>query len=401
MKLEYTITRDEATIGTDAVPVDDTYLANDNVWRCPNYGPAPDALEAVAVAYAAPEGAPDAVVDLYYWDELTEEWYRFADTTVPMGEVRYPALPNIVERMDSRTWSTIHVAVVVRAMVDPPEGDYEITVAASIGYQGVDLGGTLAGVIAVLASILSESGTIRSTTTPDKADGEEGKIEVDRTGNTFGSIVLAHDRPMILPVAGSITDTTELYEGPCDGLICETDDVYVYVQLRESPRLASIDPADWTLGGGWTAVGSVITHTPGSTNDLVFPQQATFPILAGLTYCVMYTVAGRTQGQVTEKLGTAAGSARTTNETFLIAITAATNGNVVFTPDSDFDGSIDIQDVWIFPHVYLANAGERYEYASSHVAALADMGSPTILVATPDDAVLKAVWYRRPGAEEV
>lgn len=92
----------------------------------------------------------------------------------------------------------------------------------------------------------------------------------------------------------------------------------------------------WTKGANWTISGGNATHAAGATADL---SQNNI-IGAARTYELTFTVSGRTAGTITPKLGTTAGTARSTNATFVETI--ASNGtDLVFTPTSDFDGNID------------------------------------------------------------
>jgi hypothetical protein len=100
---------------------------------------------------------------------------------------------------------------------------------------------------------------------------------------------------------------------------------------------------NWT-GTNWAVSSGVFLHTAGNTADAVLANAnlTTSSILNGRIYNVTFTVAGMTTGNLTAKLGTSAGTAITTNGTYTQAITAsADNVNLIFTPTSTFDGSID------------------------------------------------------------
>ena len=266
---------------------------------------------------------------------------------------------------------------------------------------------TLASILLSLGTSSAETGTVRHTTTPSKMDGATGAIEVDKRGSAFANLSWSCQRTIVLSTAGTVaaTYTDALTEGACDGIECDTDSVYVYGQFRESVDLVySRNPAvSWTLGAGWAQVGitSVVRHTPGNTADLELPVSATVPILVGMGYAVVYTVSGRTAGTVTEKLGTGAGSGRITNATFLIAITAATNGKLIFTPDTNFDGSIDLASIYVCRRVLLPSSGVPKAASLVRILGTATKAAPVTLVASPTTQVVNAIWYRRAGAVEV
>lgn len=130
MKLEYQFTRDEASFGTDAVPTNSAYLANDNVFHAPMYG-ALKPLRSVAVAYQGPAGAVDALAELYLYDQVSDAWYLFASDTIASGSIHYVPLPNIVDRQDSRGRRFIDVAVVLRPNGVAVAGTYTFSLASS------------------------------------------------------------------------------------------------------------------------------------------------------------------------------------------------------------------------------------------------------------------------------
>jgi len=154
MKLEHTFTRNNVTFGTDVAPVDDTYLTNDNVFNAPQYGVFSEPISSIALAYDGPVAAPDTSVVLYLWDEETTAWYQFASTTIPAGEIHYIALPNIIDRKDSRRASRISVAIVASPADVAPAGDYTFAMSSSTDQVGGgDSSAALAAIIALLTTI--------------------------------------------------------------------------------------------------------------------------------------------------------------------------------------------------------------------------------------------------------
>jgi hypothetical protein len=83
--------------------------------------------------------------------------------------------------------------------------------------------------------------------------------------------------------------------------------------------------------GTWTCTGSIV--------PLV---QEWFPkTIAGHTYVLGFTVAGRTAGTITPYIGSTAGTVRNTNATFSGDSIVATNDEYVkFVPSADFNGKI-------------------------------------------------------------
>ncbi len=111
---------------------------------------------------------------------------------------------------------------------------------------------------------------------------------------------------------------------------------------------------NWT-GTNWAVSAGTLLHTTGSTADAVLANAnlTASSIISGRLYYVTYTVAGRTVGTVTPKVGTVAGTAASTNGTFTIVITAAANNaNLIFTPTSTFDGSLDNISIKRVPAIF-------------------------------------------------
>lgn len=264
------------------------------------------------------------------------------------------------------------------------------------------IGSTLPQGAATEATLTARLGTAYHATTPTKSDAALGPLEADDRGNLHMSATVAHQRILALqgPVDTAWTGDAGLFEGPCDGLEASTDDVYVYAQLRESPRLASIDPASWTAGAGWSASGTVFTHDGSGalTADLELAVDASFPIQLGVPYCVIFEVSGRTAGTVTQKLGTAGAVARNANGQYVQILVPTGTGKVIFTPSADFDGSIDIERVWVLPPVHLPMAGVPKAVSAYRVGAVALASAPSTKVESPATCMVKALWYRRAGA---
>ena len=105
-------------------------------------------------------------------------------------------------------------------------------------------------------------------------------------------------------------------------------------------------PTNWT-GANWTQVGNTFVHTPGSTAALTLSSAFLTPgsIKVDCWYRIVCTVAGHTAGTVTPKLSPSSLSTAITTlmggGTFLKTVYSnANDANLVFTPDSAFNGSI-------------------------------------------------------------
>jgi len=251
-------------------------------------------------------------------------------------------------------------------------------------------------------SFLSDSQ--RKATTPDIEDGGRTNRMIDRAGNAYAKLSIGASRTLQLEVAGetTIVGSGTLAEGPCDGLSCETDAVYVFAQLREDIPLWSEVVADWTLGDGWTAVGTVITHEGGAgkTADL---EITTARCLLGVPYAYKFEVDGGTGGTVTDHLGTAGATARTADGTahnYINCLVPTVDGKLKFTPSADFDGSIDISKIRVAQHHYLPTGGVEKAVAALRVLGVSLKSAPATLIASPATAIVKAHWYRRPGHVE-
>ena len=100
---------------------------------------------------------------------------------------------------------------------------------------------------------------------------------------------------------------------------------------------------NWT-GTNWAIATAALQHTVGNTADAVLASAnlTASSVLSTRAYTVIFTTTGRTAGTITPKIGASAGTAVSTNTTSTQTIVAAADdANLIFTPSSDFDGSID------------------------------------------------------------
>ena len=90
----------------------------------------------------------------------------------------------------------------------------------------------------------------------------------------------------------------------------------------------------WTKGAAlkWAISDGKATHTSGAIEDL----EQDVSLVDSDDYWLIFTVSGATAGSVTPKLGIQAGTARTTNATFIEKITADTDSVRIRFIDSPF-----------------------------------------------------------------
>lgn len=333
-------------------------------------------------------------------------WARF-EKTIPL--VEDPTDPNKGVNLKAGPNGGLTVEAAAGAtLVDVSTLATQATAAATLAKLAdpateTTLASVLAKIIAAPATEAKQDTLIAkvvaafNATTPTKSDGVAGALATDKRGNLHASLALAHEQILALqgPVDTSWTTETALSEA-CDGLECNADDVYVYAQLREAPRLISIDPADWTLGAGWTFAGTVATHEAGGgTDDL---ELTTGVLHIGVPYAILFKVSATTAGTVTGKLGAAGAVARSADGTYIQALVVTVDGKVKFTPTDAFDGAIDISEIWVVPPVHLPSAGTSKPVAANRVLAVATKAAPTTRIISPATTIVKACYYRRAGA---
>lgn len=100
---------------------------------------------------------------------------------------------------------------------------------------------------------------------------------------------------------------------------------------------------NWT-GTNWAVSAGVFLHTTTNTADAVLAvgNMTANMLITSEVYKVVFTVGGMTAGTLTPKLGTSAGTTVNANGTYTQYITTNAGGvNLIFTPTSTFDGSLD------------------------------------------------------------
>lgn len=115
----------------------------------------------------------------------------------------------------------------------------------------------------------------------------------------------------------------------------------------------------WTKGTNWQITGGVASQTSPSASDL----SQTVSITSGVKYELIFTVANRSAGSITAKLGTTAGTARSTNATFTETITAGSGDSLLtFSADGTWDGDID--SVTLRPATTIQQQETGYDHGS-------------------------------------
>ena len=93
----------------------------------------------------------------------------------------------------------------------------------------------------------------------------------------------------------------------------------------------------WSSSVNWVINGYEATHTPGASNSLVESSSLTI----GKTYKFEYTVSGRTAGSVRARAGSGtSGEYISTNISVTEYLKCSGNDEILFTPSSDFDGTL-------------------------------------------------------------
>ena len=99
----------------------------------------------------------------------------------------------------------------------------------------------------------------------------------------------------------------------------------------------------WT-GTDWAIASAALKHNANATDATLANAYLTAgSVISARRYQVVFTVTGRTTGSVTPKIGTAAGTPVASNGVAITQTITATadNADLIFTPTSGFDGSID------------------------------------------------------------
>jgi hypothetical protein len=115
---------------------------------------------------------------------------------------------------------------------------------------------------------------------------------------------------------------------------------------------------DWTFGAGWAIGGGGAQHTPGSTATLTqqFNIVAPPPPPTIEAYYVTFTVTGMTAGSLSVRFSNGTISTITSNNTYTFKSTPIAGGfgtvNLIFTPTSNFDGTIDDVGLYISNQIW-------------------------------------------------
>lgn len=152
-------------------------------------------------------------------------------------------------------------------------------------------------------------------------------------GSTI-TFTAAHGTPVL---GQTLTGATSGATGTVGGWVIDSGDVgHTDLQTNGGFDTAS----DWTLTSGWAISGGKATHTTGTTT-----MSQTIVCSPGDVMHVVYTVSGRTTGDVTISVGGTTGTTRAANGTFSEDIIVGGSTDIVFTPSTAFNGSIDDVEV--------------------------------------------------------
>ncbi len=99
----------------------------------------------------------------------------------------------------------------------------------------------------------------------------------------------------------------------------------------------------WTLGSNWrvdNANSGVADQSTPTASDI---SQALSPVMVeGRSYEITYTIASRTAGTLTPKVGQTSGIARSTNDTFVETVVAGSGDALLaFSASATWDGTLD------------------------------------------------------------
>lgn len=113
--------------------------------------------------------------------------------------------------------------------------------------------------------------------------------------------------------------------------------------LRGKPDGVELWDNAGASGTNWALVSGAWTHTAGSAVDLVLPSIVTI----GQRYLARYTITGRTAGSVTAKAGSSGtgGATNAANGTFAEEGICVGSTSFIFTPSSDFNGTVTIHSI--------------------------------------------------------
>jgi len=209
MQLEFTFSRTEATIGGDAVPVDDNYLTNDNVFVAPRYAQPSEPKTGLLVGFQGEAGAGPIGVDVYFYDAASGLWFLFGHDSIELGEVCYIQFPTTIDRSTDRQFQKVPVAIVTTAPDPVPEGDY--TIYASSVVAGADEGTQLEDAAHVTGDVGVMSLAVRNDVLASlvSADGDYAPIQVDASGAVYvtsvpgAPVVVQGMAPDDDPIAGN------------------------------------------------------------------------------------------------------------------------------------------------------------------------------------------------------
>lgn len=253
---------------------------------------------------------------------------------------------------------------------------------------------------------LRTAGAQYNSTAPSMTSPYPAPLEVTKAGALhIAADIYDHLHQTHLAVAGAYTGAALAF--PCDGVRTDLDNSVIYYQPKGRPWQCVdgntfADPTKWTITDSeWTIAGGKATHVAeaGHTTALVGTIDSSRPLIVNKRYAVKIKVSGCTAGGVTPFLGTQTGTQRTANGTYVEVITVATSSGISVVPTADFDGSVEILQIYGRSPKLTAKTYEGY--AAVEIVGIAAGGALSTLVAASDTVEVHALYRRVPGVADL
>ena len=128
-------------LGTDGVPVDHTYLAQDNVFRTKISAGHPAQQVIISYHYTGAGPAPDLLAQTYVFDGTTATWYTIDALAMSLkpGDLAFVGIPQIIDRPQvaggpaaDSTIDSLEFALVVSVAGGEPDGTYTFGLGVDI-----------------------------------------------------------------------------------------------------------------------------------------------------------------------------------------------------------------------------------------------------------------------------
>ncbi|MGV8961793.1 MAG: beta strand repeat-containing protein [Candidatus Saccharimonadaceae bacterium] len=210
---------------------------------------------------------------------------------------------------------------------------YSNTTGSANTAQGVNAGRFIAD--GATGNVTGDSSLFLGANTKALADGQSNQIVIGYNATGIGSntVTLGSDLIVTTALKGNVGIGTTT---PIAQLTQKSTEL-----LESAPLSAELTDTNlWTISAGWGEdYGTGFTHSAGGG---ITTLSRTMTNAIGSLYQISFTISGRTTGTVIVTLGGEA-----SNRAFYSNAaqnygpkTIATNGNLIFTPTTDFDGKI-------------------------------------------------------------